>query len=231
LGDAVMAIENSVALLSHDHSGVSGGTSRLFQMNTHQSPDTDSSTSSLHHTVGAGATQAAAGNHSHTAFTSVNNLLVSDFGGTSRTQYPVCEVYYTGAPANITGDIWAAGGWGLAAPNIDTDSMFSVQGGYSTILVPVTGRYHIQYHTAGAANNNTTVVSRVTQGQNVGTSVVAASVSVVSGQEIQMDAIGQRILTAGTRLYWANWANGSFALRNSMFGEDSFITVRYIGNK
>lgn len=48
----------------HDHSGTTEG-DKLAQANTHESPDTDAATSSLHHTIGASATQAAAGNHTH----------------------------------------------------------------------------------------------------------------------------------------------------------------------
>lgn len=49
------------SLVAHNHDG--GDTIQLAQANTHESPDTDTGTSSLHHTIGAGATQAAAGNH------------------------------------------------------------------------------------------------------------------------------------------------------------------------
>jgi len=38
----------------------------ITQANSHNSPDTDAATTSLHHTIGASATQAAAGNHNHT---------------------------------------------------------------------------------------------------------------------------------------------------------------------
>jgi hypothetical protein len=38
---------------------------KLLQSNTHQSPDTDSSPLALHHSIGTGAYQAAAGNHDH----------------------------------------------------------------------------------------------------------------------------------------------------------------------
>ena len=38
----------------------------LTQANTHASPDTDTATTALHHTLGTGANQAAAGNHTHT---------------------------------------------------------------------------------------------------------------------------------------------------------------------
>lgn len=49
----------------HDHDG--SPTQKLAQANTHESPDTDAATTSLHHTLGTGANQAAAGNHTHTA--------------------------------------------------------------------------------------------------------------------------------------------------------------------
>lgn len=66
LGDAVVALETNAALLTHDHSGTgSRPTSKLAQANTHQSPDTDTATTALHHTLGTGAFQAAAGNHTH----------------------------------------------------------------------------------------------------------------------------------------------------------------------
>lgn len=45
---------------AHDHSA-----NKLAQANTHESPDTDSATTALHHTIGTSATQAAAGNHTH----------------------------------------------------------------------------------------------------------------------------------------------------------------------
>jgi hypothetical protein len=37
----------------------------LAQANTHESADTDTATSALHHTIGTGANNAAAGNHTH----------------------------------------------------------------------------------------------------------------------------------------------------------------------
>ncbi|MFA5187342.1 MAG: hypothetical protein WC551_12760 [Patescibacteria group bacterium] len=51
--------------LAHGHTGAGDG-SKLAQANTHESADTDAATTSLHHTVGTGANQAAAGNHAHT---------------------------------------------------------------------------------------------------------------------------------------------------------------------
>lgn len=43
----------------------------LAQTNTHASADTDSATTAIHHTLGTGANQAAAGNHSHTLISSL----------------------------------------------------------------------------------------------------------------------------------------------------------------
>ncbi len=54
----------TVAHLAHTHAGTTEGV-KLSQANTHDSADTDSATSSLHHTIGTSATQAAAGNHAH----------------------------------------------------------------------------------------------------------------------------------------------------------------------
>lgn len=49
-----------------DHAHNGSDAQKLSQANTHESPDTDSATTALHHTLGSGANQAAPGNHSHT---------------------------------------------------------------------------------------------------------------------------------------------------------------------
>ena len=69
LGDSIEAMQASVALKQHDHSGASSGDrfhgNKLLQANTHQSADTDVAASSIHHTLGDGPTQAAPGDHTH----------------------------------------------------------------------------------------------------------------------------------------------------------------------
>ena len=68
LGQAVIALQTHAAKRGHNHSGDAANTSKgakLAQANTHQSADTDTSTTALHHTLGTGANQAAAGNHIH----------------------------------------------------------------------------------------------------------------------------------------------------------------------
>lgn len=66
LGDAVEALQIYAAKATHLHDG-SDGTAKLPQANTHENVDTDSSASAIHHTLGAGANQAAPGNHKHQA--------------------------------------------------------------------------------------------------------------------------------------------------------------------
>lgn len=66
LGDAIVALQKNAAPIAHDHSNTeSRPTAKLKQANTHQSVDTDTA-GAIHHTIGSGANQSAAGNHSHT---------------------------------------------------------------------------------------------------------------------------------------------------------------------
>lgn len=52
---------------SHTKSEISDFTHTHIQSESHNSVDTDSSTTAIHHTIGAGANQAAAGNHNHSS--------------------------------------------------------------------------------------------------------------------------------------------------------------------
>jgi len=52
-----------IGILDHDHDG--DPTQQLVQVNTHNDADTDLSVISIHHTLGQGNNQAAAGNHDH----------------------------------------------------------------------------------------------------------------------------------------------------------------------
>ena len=68
LGLAVTALQQWAALRTHDHSGDGSSVAtgaKLRQSNTHQSADTDASGTAIHHTIGTGQYQAAAGNHVH----------------------------------------------------------------------------------------------------------------------------------------------------------------------
>jgi hypothetical protein len=74
-------------LESDDHSHASTGAQagQLAQANTHQSPDTDSAAGSLHHTIGTGANQAAAGNHIHNGFTVITKSADQDVTNAQNT--------------------------------------------------------------------------------------------------------------------------------------------------
>jgi hypothetical protein len=74
LGDAVMAIQNNVTQITHTHDSTGLNGPKLDQANTHQNVDTDVAANSLHHTLGIGATQAAAGSHLHdTSYVRLDN--------------------------------------------------------------------------------------------------------------------------------------------------------------
>lgn len=65
-GDAIEALQNYAAQRTHDHSNDPTDPRkgpRLAQVNTHQSPDTDASPTSLHHTLGLNPNQALPGNY------------------------------------------------------------------------------------------------------------------------------------------------------------------------
>jgi len=53
---------------AHTHPDYAASTHTHTQVQSHTTPDTDSSPGALHHTLGTGANQAAAGNHSHSAY-------------------------------------------------------------------------------------------------------------------------------------------------------------------
>lgn len=98
LGDAIEALEVYASQRQHNHSGDAADPTKgpkLLQANTHQSPDTDVATGSLHHTLGLGPTQAAAGNHIH------------DYTGNTITNKPIEICTSTGRPVPFPGKmIW-----------------------------------------------------------------------------------------------------------------------------
>lgn len=83
LGAAVVSLQSIVISHDHDHSGDTSSTNKpglhkgvkLKQVNTHQDPDTDKSATSLHHTLGNGATQAAPGKATADAISHLNTKI------------------------------------------------------------------------------------------------------------------------------------------------------------
>lgn len=87
LGDAIEAVQIHAAKATHLHDG-DDGTAKLSQANTHQSADTDSSPSAIHHTLGKLPNQAAPGNHVHDA-SEILNLGFLTATSTSRPSNPI----------------------------------------------------------------------------------------------------------------------------------------------
>jgi hypothetical protein len=113
-------LSDARAPTAHDHSS-----NKLTQANTHESADTDSATTSLHHTLGSGANQAAAGNHTHagyqTADTQLTDLAALSYTGNTlkvvrvnagETAFELAaaagggNVSNTGTPANNQIAVW-----------------------------------------------------------------------------------------------------------------------------
>lgn len=126
LGDAVMEIQKSASLLTHDHSGTGERpTPKLLQANTHQNPDTDKSTSSLHHTLGRGSTQASPGNHYHRG--------------------PLGHHIQIGRN-NDPAPTWRKGRHSIAGMSAirNTDSRYADSSGSTGIRIKASGLYYIQ---------------------------------------------------------------------------------------
>ena len=83
LGLAIMALQAEATFLNHSHNGTTRNGPKLTQANTHQSADTDTATSALHHTIGTGANQGAAGNHTHgsTVVWPVSSIFITEIAG------------------------------------------------------------------------------------------------------------------------------------------------------
>lgn len=85
LGEAVVRLENMSLHYAHDHSGDNSTTNKpglhngnkLKQANTHELPDTDSGSSSLHHTLGNGQYQAAPGKSTSDALASMQTSIAA----------------------------------------------------------------------------------------------------------------------------------------------------------
>lgn len=97
LGDALEAMQAQATLLVHSHDGSTARHgSKLLQANTHESPDTDLLTTSIHHTLGHGATQAAPGDHaSLPAFSDTHAGAVA---------WPVGSIYMSTVAGNPSGN-------------------------------------------------------------------------------------------------------------------------------
>jgi hypothetical protein len=140
-GDALVAMQAEATFLIHDHSGGFRQGSKLLQANTHESPDTDSATSSIHHTIDVtqtSATKYAAGTHTHPVVPS----------------YPVGGFFFsvnsaTPESLGITGTWASVGQRFLVAQGGSMGLVAGVNGGSNTHIhtVPTSGSSNPHSHT------------------------------------------------------------------------------------
>jgi len=113
--------------------------------NSHASPDTDSGPTAIHHTLGVGANQAAAGNHTHAGGSSTRQTQLWAWDGTAQVVVGTGRWYNrTGTTLTVYG-VWAAAGVVPTGANIIADvnvngtTIFTTQGNRPTITAGTNG--------------------------------------------------------------------------------------------
>lgn len=152
------------ALIAHPHSGTTNGI-KLSQANTHESADTDAATSSLHHTIGTSATQAAAGNHVHAVIVLQDQKTKGSDGGTftagTQTRVLNTEVLDTGNNCVLSSNQFtlAAGTYvGIAiAPAYAVDYHHALIYNTTDASVVSIGSSEYSQHAGGNSNHSTVV--------------------------------------------------------------------------
>lgn len=115
---------------THSHSG-----NKLAQANTHESADTDSATTALHHTIGTGASQVCAGNDSRLsdARTPTSHTHTGVYQPTDPDLTAIAALTGTGY-AQRTGD----GTWTLSTPSGSGGSFNFSGSGYDSVAIGYT---------------------------------------------------------------------------------------------
>lgn len=235
MGDAIVALETNVSLLSHDHSGTgSRATNKLIQANTHQSPDTDVSTTSLHHTIGTSATQAAAGNHIHSS--TLQNSFAAGDGSRSRSYFAACYLT-SGFPLSANSDTLAQSGW---AALDDVDNLFVPNSGsntYAYFNVPVSGRWRVFASISGKTTNsgvNTAAGKILRNGTNIVNNSICSNTTriIPDSSEGFWIKIDEEIpLVSGDKIYSSLWSSVSCTIQPWVFntGVVSKWGIRWVG--
>lgn len=141
------------------------------QAQSHNSADTDAAVTSLHHTIGTGATQAAAGNHKHTDIVPIGavmpyagttapaNYLMCDGSVVSQTTYAglfaVCGFTYGTAPTGMfrLPDLQGRAPYGYTAGVAEFNAMAKA-GGVTTVTL-TTSNLPSHTHTVAAHTHTT----------------------------------------------------------------------------
>lgn len=143
LGDAIEAMQPEATRAVHSHNGSTARHGiKLLQVNTHQSVDTDIDLTSIHHTLGHGASQAAPGNHSSLpAFSDTHAGSVA---------WPVGSVFMTTVAGNPSGAPHSLGGTWVQI----TDAFLIGVGGSYTYTGSVVSNATTHNHTVANTSSN-----------------------------------------------------------------------------
>ncbi|HEY6019035.1 MAG TPA: hypothetical protein VIY48_03820 [Candidatus Paceibacterota bacterium] len=171
LGDAIMAMQAEATLLVHTHDGATARHgSKLTQANTHQSVDTDSGATAIHHTIGTGANQGAAGNHTHTVGNvwPVGSVFITEVAGNPASaphSLPGTWTAITGTFIVAAGSTFTAGATGGSTSHTHTATFNSTGGHNHTSPFTSTDGFHAHInsdtgaatfgHDHGGSNYNT----------------------------------------------------------------------------
>lgn len=147
LGDAIMAMQTEATYLVHPHDGTTRNGPKLAQANTHQSADTDTGATAIHHTIGTSANQGAAGNHTHTAANvwPVGAVFITEVAGNPGSaphSLPGTWTSITGTFLVAAGSTFTAGATGGSASHTHTASFSSTGGHNHTSPLTSTDGYH-----------------------------------------------------------------------------------------
>lgn len=134
MGAAIMSMQSEATFLAHTHDGTTRNGPKLTQANTHQSPDTDTAATALHHTIGTGANQGAAGNHTHGApdVWPVSSIFITEITGDPNSVHglPGTWTQIQGVFVVAAGSTFTGGSTGGTAAH-DHDADFLVTGAHT----------------------------------------------------------------------------------------------------
>lgn len=158
LGDAIMAMQAQATLLAHSHDGTTRQGPKLTQANTHQTPDTDTDVTAIHHTIGTGANQGAAGNHSHTVSNvwPVGAIFITEVAGNPASaphSLPGTWTAITGSFLVAAGSTFTGGSTGGASSHTHTATYGSA--GSHTHSSPAFSSDGSHSHTVGSTGSST----------------------------------------------------------------------------
>jgi len=183
-------------------------------------------------TLGTGATQAAPGNHTHTYLDQVVRTHL--FGAVGYTEAPVLEMELTSQFTNLASADYLMGSQMTAL--VDTHTMLSTAFPFYRAVVPVAGRYDVEWVWHGTALPMAAKVCKnVPNGSTGGQAATGYSVmtqSQTAGAE-QNVRIHQTVrLAAGDTLAFGLWCAATFNILVNPWGQArTRFAVRYVGPK